>query len=401
MDKDGCNVRRWRHAVGRRVRRDPAIATLAVCIVGAAVLGGAPAPATGHGWVVRTTRAASDAIPGVFEAATATSAHDVWAVGHTAGGNGQTLIAHWNGAAWATVPSPSPGSFASLAGVAATATSDAWAVGSVSLSPVGSASPNQQALILHWDGGRWTQVAVPALGSVAGLRAVAATSTSNAWAVGSYSGTAGSRALILRWDGSAWTQMPGPAGELGGVAASSPSNAWAVGSTPKGRTLILHWNGRVWSRVPSPSPRPGLGLTDFLNSVAIGPGNAAWAVGTITCGCGPGISLIERWNGRSWRVVPSPTRGSPDLASVISISARDAWAVGASGSGDGPEKTAILHWDGRAWKRVASPSPDPSASLAALTLVSPRDIWAVGSGSDRKRTRLTTVVLHWNGRKWG
>jgi len=194
--------------------------------------------------------------------------------------------------------------------------------------------------------------------------------------------------------------MPGPAGELGGVAASSRSNAWAVGSTSKFRTLILHWNGRVWSRVPSPSRTPE-GLADFLNSVAIGPGNAAWAVGTISCGCGPGVSLIERWNGRSWRVVPSrAVAGSPDLASVISISARDAWAAGASGSGDGPEQTAIVHWNGRAWKRVASPTPDPSASLAALALVSRRDIWAVGTGSNRKRTRFTTVVLHWNGRTW-
>jgi hypothetical protein len=272
----------WRHVEWRLVGRvRPAVAMLAVCAVGAAVLDGAPAPAKGDGSVVRTTRAASDAIPGVFEAAAGTSARDVWAVGHTSVGSGQTLIAHWNGAGWSTVPSPSPGSFASLAGVAATATTDAWAVGLANASPVGSASPSQQALILRWDGVRWTQVAVPALGPLADLRAVAATSAGNAWAVGS----AGSRTLILHWDGSTWTQMPGPAGELEGVAASSPSNAWAVGSTGKFRTLILHWNGRVWSRVPSPSRTPE-GLADFLNSVAIGPGNAAWAVGTISCGCG-------------------------------------------------------------------------------------------------------------------
>jgi hypothetical protein len=373
-----------------------AVATLAVCVVVPALLDGARAPAKGHGWVVRTTRAASGTLPGAFQAAAGTSARDVWAVGHTAVGNGQTLIARWNRGGWATVPSPSPGGFADLAGVAAIATTDAWAVGSASLSPVGSTSSSQQALILHWDGVRWTQVAVPALGSIAELRAVAATSAGNAWAVGS----AGSRALILHWDGSSWTQMPGPAGELRGVAASSPSNAWAVGSTRNFRTLILHWNGRVWSRVPSPSRTPE-GLADFLNSVAVGPGNTAWAVGEISCGCGPGQALIERWNGRSWRVVPSlGRRRNTNLDGVISISARDAWAVGASGSGDGPEKTAILHWDGRAWKIVVSPSPAPSASLAALTLVSPRDIWAVGTGSDRKRTRFTTVVLHWNGRMW-
>jgi hypothetical protein len=390
-------MRGWRHAEGQllgRVRR--AAAALAVCVVVAAVPNGPPAPAKGRGWLVRTTRAGSGTIRGVFQGVADTSSGDVWAVGHTAVGNGQTLIVHWNGAGWATVPSPSPGRFADLAGVAATAKTDAWAVGWASFSPLGSASPRQHALILHWDGLRWSPVAVPATGSFAGARAVAVTSADNAWAVGS----TGSRALILHWDGSTWTRMPGPAGELAGVAASSPSNAWAVGSTRKFRTLILHWNGRVWSRVPSPSRTPE-GLADFLNSVAIGPGNRAWAVGTISCGCGPGVSLIERWNGRSWRVVPGPTvGGGPDLGGVISIGARDAWAVGASGSGDGPERTAILHWDGRRWKRVASPNPDPSASLSALTFVSRRDIWAVGTGSNRRRTRFTTVVLHWNGRVW-
>jgi hypothetical protein len=282
--------------------------------------------------------------------------------------------------------------------VTATSTNDAWAVGVDSLSSIAS-SPNQ-ALVLHWDGANWTQVAVPALGSFGSLRAVAATSPSNAWAVGSYTAGTHSRAVILHWDGSTWTQMPAPAGDLAGVAASSPSNAWAVGSTPKFRTLTLHWNGHVWSRVPSPSRTPE-GLSDFLNSVAIGPGNKAWAVGEISCGCGPGTSLIERWNGRSWHVVHSPTAGgSPDLTSVISVSARDAWAAGTSGSGDGPTKTAILHWNGRAWKRVASPSPGRYAGLTGLALVSARDIWAVGGTSDRTRTRFKTVVVHWNGSVW-
>jgi hypothetical protein len=384
----------------RRAIMRPALATRVVCVVGAAVVVVcAPAPAEGRIWVAPTTLAGSAPIPGAFEAVADTSASDVWAVGQTAVGTGRTLIAHWNGASWASVPSPSPGSSASLTGVEATAATDAWAVGWAGLA-AGSSNPSQQALILHWDGVRWTQVAVPAAGSVAELKAVAATSAGDAWAVG----LAGSRALILHWNGSTWTRMLGPGGELGGVAASSDSNAWAVGSTTKGRTLILHWNGRVWTRMPSPSPRLGMGLTDFLNGVAIGPGSTAWAVGTISCGCGPGPSLIERWNGRSWRVVVAAGRtlagGGPDLAGVSSIGARDAWAVGATGSGDGPEKTAVLHWNGRAWKRVAAPSPDPSASLAALAPVSPGDIWAVGTGSDSKRTRFTTVLLHWNGTVW-
>lgn len=327
------------------------VRAVVVFAAAAVMLGvGLSAPAKGRGWVLRATRGASESIPGVFQGAAATSARDVWAVGSTRLGPSQTLIAHWNGAAWARVPSPSPGSFASLAGVAATSAGNGWAVGSYYTRAAGS-----RRLIV--------------------------------------------RALILHWNGHVWSRVRGPVGELSGVAASSRSNAWAVGSG-KGGTLILHWNGHAWSRVPSPS-RGSKALTDLLNSVAIGPGNAAWAVGEISCSCGPGVPLIERWNGRRWRVVRSPTvGGGTDLTGVTSIGARDAWAVGASGSGTAPERTVILRWNGHAWKHVASPSPDPSASLSALARVSPRDIWAVGSGSNRKRTRFKTVVLHWNGGMW-
>jgi len=79
---------------------------------------------------------------------------------------------------------------------------------------------------------------------------VAATSASNAWAVGNTS----SGTLIVRWNGTAWKRVPSPgrAGSLlYGVAATSARNAWAVGDTSKinhgsSETLILRWNGTSW-----------------------------------------------------------------------------------------------------------------------------------------------------------
>ena len=69
--------------------------------------------------------------------------------------------------------------------------------------------------------------------SISGTLAdVAATSASNAWAVGSSGSVASSKPLIVRWNGTAWKQVPSPAladGALNGVAATSATNAWAVG----------------------------------------------------------------------------------------------------------------------------------------------------------------------------
>jgi hypothetical protein len=51
------------------------------------------------------------------------TARNAWAVGYT--NNGNTLIVHWNGTAWAQVPSPSPPPGSNLTGVGATSPSNA------------------------------------------------------------------------------------------------------------------------------------------------------------------------------------------------------------------------------------------------------------------------------------
>ena len=59
---------------------------------------------------------------------------------------------------------------------------------------------------------------------------------------------------ILGWNGKTWKQAPGPAPAQGhflyGVAATSASNAWAVGQAASlsgpTKTLILRWNGTTW-----------------------------------------------------------------------------------------------------------------------------------------------------------
>ena len=58
------------------------------------------------------------------------------------------------------------------------------------------------------------------------------------------------------------------------MAATSASNAWAVGFEGR-NTLILHWNGHAWKQVASPSMTGGTLLTGVAAS---SPANV-WAVG--------------------------------------------------------------------------------------------------------------------------
>jgi hypothetical protein len=99
------------------------------------------------------------------------------------------------------------------------------------------------------------------------LVAVAARSSAMAWAVGWWATASGAHSLIERWNGEAWKIVPSPnpargAGsnsELEAVAATSSSNAWAVGgygNDSEEQNLIYHWNGpRTPGRSASTSTR--------------------------------------------------------------------------------------------------------------------------------------------------
>jgi hypothetical protein len=258
------------------------------------------------------------------------------------------MILHWNGRAWKRVRSPSPGNQGDgLAAVAATSPANAWAVGFA-----GSSTILSTTLTEHWDGKTWKHVPSPAPRPGCGgcefpgdhLLGVAATSVSNAWAVGS----TGRGALIERWDGSRWRSVRGPVAALpdaafNGVAALSATDAWAVG-TAAGKTLIAHWNGTTWRRVPSPSPAPPAANNE-LTSVAVTGAANAWAAGYTG-----NDTLILHWNGKTWRRVPAPSPGEqPEFDGVTATSADSAWAVGLSGS----DQTLIAHWNGTNWTRQA------------------------------------------------
>src|SRR6266568_4669591 len=217
------------------------------------------------------------------------SSCNAWAVGHYSNGTAdQTLVEHWNGSAWKQVASPDPGGADrnnTLDGVAAVSSANIWAVGSY------INGTTSQTLIEHWNGTAWTQVASPNLGFGDRLSGVAAVSSSNVWAVGFYSDCTcdipPQNTLVLHWNGTAWTHVssPSPGGSngnlLSGVAGLSSSNAWAVGSYSNGtaqQTLVEHWNGTAWRHVSSPDPG-GASQNNALNGVAASSSTSLWAVG--------------------------------------------------------------------------------------------------------------------------
>ena len=180
-------------------------------------------------------------------AISAASTSDAWAVGCLSNGvKSFTDTQHWNGTAWTRLPSPNPGQIqgSCLAAVANISPHDAWAAGTSTL-----VSGRDQALLLHWDGRRWAQVASPVPTADARMTGVSAVSKSDVWAVGFDFKGVNNELLFMHWNGSHWTLEPPVAGPqvtaLFGVSARSSTDAWAVGADPTD-SLIFHWNGTHW-----------------------------------------------------------------------------------------------------------------------------------------------------------
>jgi hypothetical protein len=290
-----------------------------------------------------------------------------------------------------------------LSGVAALSANDIWVIGD---NPI-RRPPRPQALFKHWNGSQWSIYPDPASDKeTVSLRAIAADSASDVWAVGRVEESF--HALIQHWNGSRWSVVPSPTigdeSYLVSVTAISANDAWAVGnyspSGPAEQTLIEHWNGIRWSMIPSPHP----GLGSWLSKVEAISANNIWAVGSFTDGFQV-QTLTLHWDGSQWSVVKSPNPGKArnELISVTVVSAHDIWAVGSfSNSTQGliVEETLILHWDGSQWSVVESPGPgNNNIFLSDVTALSANDVWAVGYETDI-HGNSQKLIEHWDGSLW-
>jgi hypothetical protein len=103
------------------------------------------------------------------------------------------------------VTTPAQPAESRLHAITAVSGSDLWAVGEMDEN--GSPGTPVHTLTLHWDGTGWEEVASPDRpgGDLDRLFAVAASSSSDVWTVGSSVREQRTRGIRLHWDGSAWS----------------------------------------------------------------------------------------------------------------------------------------------------------------------------------------------------
>ncbi len=254
-----------------------------------------------------------------------------------------------------------------LAGVSCSGPTSCFAVG------VRNAAGIDRALIERWNGTSWSLVSAanPATGSVK-LSAVSCATGKSCFAVGQYE-TGPARTLIERWNGTSWTIGAGPTPnaadiELNGVSCVNVNSCFAAGNITVGgvpRTLIERWDGGHWSIVPSPN-RVGA-TSSLMFGVACAATNACFAVGASFTPTAA-TTLIERWNGTSWTIGPSPNpdNGENQLLGVACVNRNTCTAVGSRAPASGRTRTLVANWNGTRWTGVPSPIPSVATSSHLL-----------------------------------
>jgi len=280
---------------------------------------------------------------GVLEGIAARASNDIWAVGWTYDHNNndvfRPLTVHWDGVCWSEVWCPTLGSEAQLFAVTYLPEGDAFAVG-------GYLDPQQGlnlTFAVHWDAKNKVWNISPTLNVPNAdnfLFGVFGTSKKDVWAVGHSEGPQWQN-LAQHWDGNNCTTFPTPspdspqdANGLNSVTATAPDDFLAAGIS-KGNTLIERWDGLQWSVVPTPNdPNTAMFGWDGLLGIAIGGAVDIWSVGEYTPNQIAAEMLILHGDFNKWTVYPHPVIGNNKpqnqhrLRGVSVDPAGNAWAVG-------------------------------------------------------------------------
>jgi hypothetical protein len=264
------------------------------------------------------------------------SSTKAWAVGNYSpdGIVDASLVIQLTGTTWSVVPSPNPGDAeTSLNGVSALSSSNAWAVGEYS-----SGSEPSKTLVLHWNGLNWTQIPSPSPGSSASvLNDVSAISPTNVWATGILANGGPFRSLVEHWNGTTWKVIASPnygtnQNAPQAVDAISAKDVWVVGfhETSSGqRALLLHWNGTKFTKFDSTT----LGNQDQLIREVDDAGTKdVWAVGSAQSTSPAYETLALHWNGKTWKASGAldPGDASNSFTDVFTEAHSTLLAVGSS-----------------------------------------------------------------------
>lgn len=252
------------------------------------------------------------------------------------------------------------------------------------VAPAAHADPRRPPTIEAWQ--QSTSVRLQADGSLSDVLAI---SSADVWAVGQQEiwDVWKNRGTIRHWNGARWTEVAirdaTAAGNLRSLAAAAPSEVWAVGDGHDGLPYIAHGDVTGFDRVRPQVLRTGdqvLRAGDWLGGVDAKPGKV------VAVGSRDKQGLILTGQGNTWNVQQIKEKGA--LYAVAG-----GFAVGDTGT-----EPLVVHYSGGTWKSMPLPSI-PGGYLRDIQADSTKRAVAVG-GVYRGPGDISPLMLTWNGKRW-
>ncbi|MEU8824844.1 hypothetical protein [Streptomyces sp. NPDC048636] len=267
-----------------------------------------------------------------FNSVDASSPRNGMVVGDYTGEAGGVVTQRWNGRAWKSAAAPVPRGTvgAGFTSVDTLAPKNAWAAGWTEVQAGGRRI--YAGTLQHWDGTHWKAQKLPDVGAGGRnspwyLQTVTAVAADEVWAVGGTGFAQPEKPVVLHYDGARWSKVAVPGlgatrARLNDIVRGPDGQMWAVGTTQTSsgsrQALALRYDGRKWVDVPLPN-----GVRELVE-VAMSEG-------------GPVVlerktretSTAFRYSGGQWVSMKLPADGAtPYAASSISVSGRTIDVVG-------------------------------------------------------------------------
>lgn len=210
-------------------------------------------------------RVTSQNLNSVTKGLTINGITEYWAAGD------RGTILHWTGAAWQSTPTGVANNILTIAAnqASSAANNKVWAMG-------------DSGLFLQWDGQQWIRTQNDGYAPITGvnLTSVWGSGVNDVWATGNYGG------YVVHWDGIRWSKLAVPANPSDccvAVWASSPQDVWLIGD----HGTVLRWNGTKWNDMKYPGSGTQL--------------KAIWGADSSNVFVAGEVSKIQRWDGTRWQ----------------------------------------------------------------------------------------------------
>jgi hypothetical protein len=271
----------------------------------------------------------------------------------------------------------------------------------------GTSAPYAQ----YWNGTSWTnQSAEAPAGSTAGeLQSDHCISKTSCVAAGSYVTKSGTFSLAESWNGTSWTiqTTPNPEGatetKLKGVSCKVITACIAVGYSNAGGkwATAMRGNSGTWSL--ETIPKPAESISSEFHGVECNSATSCVAVGSYNTSASTYWAMASVWIGTEWtlQTVPKPAESKRSILLDVSCSdASNCTSVGGYTNAKGVQVTLVERWNGKTWSVQTSPNPEGSSNSVLQNVICEDRNTCVGVGDWVKAGVWQPMAQRWNGSSW-